>query len=64
MVIDELAVVHPVELVTGEDQVVVDIPLLEEPLVLAHSISRAFEPTGALRSLLRRQHLNETLAKA
>ena len=60
----ELAVVHPVELVTGKNQVVVHIPFLEQPLVLAHGIGRPLEPTGAVGCLLGCQHLHKPLAKA
>ncbi len=63
MVLDEQAVIHPVELITGEDQVLVHIPFLEQPLVLAHSISGALEPGGAVRGLLRSQNLHEALAE-
>ena len=64
VVIHEGAVVHPVELVAGKDQVVVHIPLLKQPLVFAHRIGGAFKPARALGGLLRSQHLHETLAEA
>ena len=64
VVIHKKAVIHPVELVAGEDQVVVHIPFLEQPLVLAHSIGGAFEPAGAFRCLLGGQHLHKTLSES
>ena len=63
VVLHELAVVHAVELITGEDQVVIHIPFLEQPLVLAHRIGGAFEPAGAVGSLLGGEHLHEPLAE-
>ena len=59
----ELAVIHAVELIAREDQHFVDIPLLEEPLVLANGIGGAFKPTGALRGLLSSKHFNKPLVK-
>ena len=63
MVLYEAAVIHPVELVAGEDQVVVHIPLLKQPLVLAYSICGSFKPAGAVRRLLRRQYFHKALAE-
>ena len=48
------AVIHPVELITGEDQVFINIPFAKQGLVLAHRISRSFEPRRAIEGLLRR----------
>jgi hypothetical protein len=64
VVLHEAAVVHPVKLVAGKNQVVVHIPLLEKPLVLAHRIGRALEPARTVRGLLGGQHLHEPLAEA
>ena len=47
------AVVHSVELIAGEDQVFINIPFAEQGLVLAHRISRSFEPGRAVERLLR-----------
>ena len=63
VVLDEQAVIHPVELVARQDQVLVHVPFLEQPLVFAHRIGRALKPAGAGGGLLGRQHLNKTLAK-
>ena len=64
VVFDEQAVVHPVKLVAGEDQVLVHVPFLEQPLVFADRIGRALKPAGTGGGLLGRQHLHKTLAKA
>ncbi len=62
--LDELAVVHPVEVVAGEDQVVVGVHLLEVPARLAHGVRRALEPAAAVGRLLGRQDLDETFRVA
>ena len=59
----ESAIVHAVELITREDQDLIDIPGLKQLAVLAHRIGRALEPTGAIRCLLSRQHLNKATAE-
>ena len=64
VVLDKFAVIHPIQLVTGEDQVVVHIPLLEQPLVFAHRIRSAFKPARAIRGLLGSQNLHKPLTKA
>ena len=38
--------VHPVELVTGEDQDVIDVGLFEVTQVLTHGVRRALIPVG------------------
>ena len=63
VVLDEAAVVHPVELIPREDQVVVHVPFMEEGLVLPDGIGGAFKPAGAIRGLLGRQHFYKPLAK-
>ena len=64
VMLHELAVIHSVQLITGEDQVVVDIPLLKQPLIFAHRIGRALEPARAVRGLLGGKHLHKTLTEA
>ena len=64
VVLHEGAVVHPVQLVAREDQIVIDIPLLEQPLILAHGIGGAFKPAGAVGGLLGGQHLHKALPEA
>ena len=60
---NEQAVIHPVQLVTGQDQVFIDIPFLEQPLVLPYSVGSAFKPGWTVRRLLGSQHLNESLTE-
>ena len=60
MVLDEEAVIHPVELVAGKDQVFINIPFLEQPLVFAYSVCSAFKPSGTVGGLLSCEHLNKT----
>ena len=62
MLEDEGLVVHAVEVITGKDDVLVALGLVEEPDVLAHSIRGALEPVLVLGRLLRGEHLDETLA--
>mmetsp|Transcript_8201 Transcript_8201/g.33153 ORF Transcript_8201/g.33153 Transcript_8201/m.33153 type:complete len:217 (+) Transcript_8201:1004-1654(+) len=62
MLQDEGLVVHAVEVITGKDDVLVALGLVEEPDVLAHSICGALEPVLVLGRLLRGEHLDETLA--
>jgi len=62
VLLDEGAVVHAVQVVTGEDDVLVALGLGEEPEVLAHGISGALEPVLVHRALLRGENLDETLA--
>ena len=63
VVLNKQAVIHPVELVTGKNQILINIPFLEQPLVFAHRISGAFKPGGTLRCLLSSQHLHKALTK-
>ena len=57
---EQLRVVHPVEVIAGEDQVVVGVVLREVARGLAHGIGGALEPGGAVRRLLGGQDLDET----
>ena len=59
MVLNEEAVIHPVQLVAGKDQIFINVPFLEQPLVFAYSICSAFKPSGTVRGLLGCEHLNE-----
>ena len=59
--VEQLRVVHAVEVVAGEDQVVVGVVLREVPGGLAHGVGRALEPGGALRRLLGGQDLDEAV---
>ena len=60
MVLDEEAVIHPVELVAGKDQVFINVPFLEQPLVFAYSVCSALKPGGTVRGLLGCENLDET----
>ena len=63
MMLDEQAVIHPVELVTRQDQVLIDIPFLEQPLILTNGVSRSLKPGRTFRGLLCSENLNEALAE-
>ena len=60
--LDQLRVVHPVQVIAGEDQVVVGVVLLEVAARLAHGVGRALEPVAAVGRLLGREDLDEALA--
>ena len=59
--LDQIAEVHPVEVIAGEDQVVVGVVAGEVPRRLPHGVGRALEPVGALGRLLGREHLDEAV---
>jgi len=63
MMLNKCAVIHPVELIAGQNQVMINIPFLKQPLVFANSISGALKPAGAIRGLLSCKNLDESLAK-
>ena len=58
------AVIHAIELIPRQDQVLIHIPFLEQPLILTNSICSSFEPGRTLRGLLSSENLNKTLTKA
>merc|ERR1719247_4114841 len=61
----KVAVVHPVEVVPAQNQVVLDpVPLrgLEEPQVLPHGVGRALEPLGVRGALLGGEDLHKAAA--
>ena len=60
--LDELAVVHAVEVVAGEDQDEVAL-VLDEVEVLAHGVGRALVPVPALQRLLGREQGDEILVE-
>ena len=64
VVLYKTAVVHPVELVTGKNQVVVHVPFVEKPLVLTDCIGRALKPAWAFWGLLGCQNLHKALAES
>ena len=56
-------VVHFVDMVTGKDENVVRIPLLDERNVLVDGIGRAFVPFTGLSGLVRRQDEDSAVGK-
>ena len=62
--VEQLRVVHAVEVIAGEDQVVVGLVLREVAGGLAHGVGRALEPGSALRGLLGGQDLDEAVREA
>ena len=63
VILDELRVVHPVEVIADEDQVVVRIVALEVAHGLSHGVRRALVPVRVVRRLLGRQDLDEPAAE-
>ena len=61
--VDQLAVVHPVQVVAGENQVVVGVVAHEMARGLAHGVGRALKPVRVVGRLLGRQDLDESLAE-
>ncbi len=59
--VDQLAEVHAIEMIAGEDQVVVGVVAGEVARRLPHGVGRALEPVRALRGLLRGEHLDEAV---
>ena len=51
-------------MIAGQNEVLIDIPLREDPQILAHGVRRAFEPTRAVRRLLGGQHFDKSLREA
>ena len=56
---DQLAEVHPIEMVAGEDQVVVGVVAGEVPRRLPHRVGGALKPVGAFRGLFGGEHFDE-----
>ena len=61
--LDDLGVVHAVEVIAGEDDVVVGLVAGDVPRGLADGVGRALEPVGVVGRLLGRQDLDESLAE-
>ena len=61
---DEIGVVHPVQMVAGEDEVVVGWMLAEVPRRLAHGVGRALIPVRVVGRLLGREDLDESAGEA
>jgi hypothetical protein len=59
MRLDQLFVVHPVQMIAGEDQVVLGVVLYEMPRRLPDGISRALIPVGIVGRLLGGEDLDE-----
>ncbi len=61
---EHVHVVHPVQLVTRQDQYMLQVLLIQVPEVLPHSIGRALIPIGTtFHGLLSRQQFHETAAE-
>ena len=61
MLADEILVIHAVEVVAGQDDVLVAVGLVEEPKVLSHSVRGTLEPVLVDGALLRGENLDEAL---
>ena len=61
--LDEQAVIHPVELVTGEDQIFINIPFLKQPLIFTNCIRCSLKPGRTVRCLLGSKNLNKSAAE-
>ena len=61
--VDQLAEVHPVEVVAGQDQVVLRLVRREVARRLAHRVGRALEPVGVVGRLLGGEHLDEAVGE-
>ena len=59
--LDELGVVHPVQVVAGQDQVVLGVERLEVTARLAHGVGGALEPAVVVGRLLGRDDVDEPL---
>ena len=57
--VNQLAVVHPVEMVAGEDQVVLGVVAHQVARRLAHRVGGALIPVRVVRRLLGREDLHE-----
>ena len=61
--VDQLAVVHAVEMIAGEDQVVVGVVAREVARRLPHGVGRALKPVRVVGRLLGGEDLDEPLAE-
>ena len=61
--VDQLAVIHPVQVIAGENQVVVGVVAREVAHRLPHGIRRALIPIRIVRCLFGREDLDEALAE-
>ena len=59
----EIAEVHPVQMIAGEDQVVIGVVPGEVACGLANRVGRPLKPAGVVRRLLGREDLDEALAE-
>ena len=63
MLLEHVAVIHAVELVAGEDDEVVVVPIEEGAEILTDRVGRSLIPGGSLRCLLRGEDLDEARAE-
>ena len=59
--VDQLAEVHAIEVIAGEDQVVVGVVADEVARRLPHRVGGALKPVGAVGRLLGGEHLDEAV---
>ena len=59
VLVEQLRVVHAIEMIASQDEVVVGLVLREVPCRFAYRVGGALEPGSAFRGLLSRQDLHE-----
>ena len=59
MALHKIGVIHAVQMVARQNEVLIDIPLRKEPQILAHGVCGAFKPTRAVRRLLGGEHFDK-----
>ena len=63
MGVEHAAVVHPVEMIAREDQVIVRVVPAEVPCRLPHRVCRSLKPVRAVGRLFRRDDIDEAVRK-
>src|SRR6516162_1188288 len=64
MCLQQVCVIHPVELIAAQDEVIFIRAIQKVAEILAHRVCRALVPAGVLRCLLGGKNLNEAISKA
>jgi len=64
MLMQQVSVIHAVEMIAAQDEVIFVRALKKVAQVLAHRIRRALVPAGILGRLLGGQNLNKALGKS
>ena len=52
MMTNKFRIIHAIKLIAGKNQIMIDIPLLKQPLVLAYSIGSTLKPAWTIGGLL------------